>query len=934
MNLRTHLASCILLCSGVLLGADHAATAATLSLGTITPTQVSGDGDAVIEPGETWQVSVQLQNSGTDTASSINATVLSLQTGVTVTQATSTYPAIGPSGNAVNATLFSFNTAGIACGQPVLLRLKVRYTDSVGSGRAELDFALPTGALTAVSNYSYLGAPVAIPDGSKAGTSAYLSVSGAPTAVGKATFSIDGTSCTTTAGATTVGVDHTYAADIDLELRSPAGTTVRLLSGAGGDGNNFCQVVLDDASAGASIQTAINSQAPFTGSWKPQGLLATLGGENPNGIWELIAHDPFAGDSGSIRAFSLHLAGAQCNFPAGALLYAEQSVASRAMAGDAVALRIVLRNRGGSNQADNPGDEFTETLPAQLTLTGASATTGLVTTGGNTVHWNGAIAAGANVTLLVQATINAGTAGQTVSLQGTSNFDANGDATNESSSPSDNVATRLGADANTFPVLSGGPFAVTVNYFDRTLHLIDLGVNPPTVSGPFFDHDELGAIGETLDVATAPDGSYALISNFSQQRVYKVDLSSPGHPAVAGSLDLPIAPEDIAFAPNGSFAVISDGGAASHLDFVKLPELKLLGDYAFTTPSAGAQCATVAPDNQTIVACDNANSRLIVGVVNAQHTALSSESAVAVGIAPFNVAFAPDGQTLLVGTFASTIPVFNLTGPGVLSPGVTPSVAGLPGGQQSFSFSPAGNLAYTISVSPSPDKISVLNVVAPGNVTLNTASAASVGSDSASYMLYGVDTLATAPNGTLLLAGNSGGFSAANLLTNNLSLVATSGFASTSAATASDFPVGVATFSFSPGGAACVAGQGGLCLHTILPCRVFDSRLGGGPPLASGTSYRVAIAGDKCGIPREARAISFNVTITGPNGPGNLAVFPDRGPAPTPRTLNFVTNQTRGNNVVMALETNADGALQLLPQVTAPAGSVHVIIDINGYFSE
>ncbi len=126
---------------------------------------------------------------------------------------------------------------------------------------------------------------------------------------------------------------------------------------------------------------------------------------------------------------------------------------------------IVLRNNSGGNQADNPGNEFTDVLPASLELVSASSTTGtaVANVGTRTVTWNGAIAAGASVTITITARIPATTAEATViSNQGTFAFDADANGSNESSGVTDNPATPAGGDATTFAVGGGVGSGVAV----------------------------------------------------------------------------------------------------------------------------------------------------------------------------------------------------------------------------------------------------------------------------------------------------------------------------------------------------------------------------------------------------------------------------------------------------------------------------------------
>ena len=84
---------------------------------------------------------------------------------------------------------------------------------------------------------------MAIPDEDPVGVDVPLTISGGGS-VAKLVFRIDGATCNTDIGSTTVGVDHTFVGDLLFRLTSPSGTTVTLMSapgGAGNRGNNFCQ---------------------------------------------------------------------------------------------------------------------------------------------------------------------------------------------------------------------------------------------------------------------------------------------------------------------------------------------------------------------------------------------------------------------------------------------------------------------------------------------------------------------------------------------------------------------------------------------------------------------------------------------------------------------------------------------------------------------
>jgi subtilisin family serine protease len=118
--------------------------------------------------------------------------------------------------------------------------------------------------------------------------------------------------------------------------------------------------------------------------------------------------------------------------------------------------------------------------------------------------------------------------------------------------------------------------------------------------------------------------------------------------------------------------------------------------------------------------------------------------------------------------------------------------------------------------------------------------------------------------------------------------------------------------------------------YTLTPCRVLDTRdptgALGGPALPAGAQRIFALAGPKCAVPATAKALSVNVTVTEPAAQGNVRVFPAGVAVPLVSTINFVAGQTRANNAVVPL---GSGSVTVL---NSSVGSVHFIVDVNGYF--
>ncbi|MBB3095496.1 subtilisin-like proprotein convertase family protein [Actinoplanes campanulatus] len=270
---------------------------------TVTPT--TGDGDAHLEPGEKATVTVPAVNSGDGTATGVSVVVSTSDPGVTVTPRSRSYGTIAAGASKTRDYTVTL-AADYPLGRPVTLQTRVTFAGVLSPTARTVN--VPVGQPSAtVRDFAYGGAAVPIPDNDPTGASATVEVAGVGFA-SALTVSIDGTECSTATGATTVGVDHTFVGDLIGTLKAPDGRSVTLFSRTGGSGNNLCQAVFDDAAA-TPFASALSSNAPFTGSWKPATPLSALRTAPVDGTWTLHVADRVGADTGSIRAFSLHIAG-------------------------------------------------------------------------------------------------------------------------------------------------------------------------------------------------------------------------------------------------------------------------------------------------------------------------------------------------------------------------------------------------------------------------------------------------------------------------------------------------------------------------------------------------------------------------------------------------------------------------------------------------
>lgn len=102
-----------------------------------------------------------------------------------------------------------------------------------------------------------------------------------------------------------LNITHTFISDLDVELQSPMGTTVLLVSDICGAQDNML-LNFDD-----SAPTAIIPCPPTTNLYYiPLEALSAFNGENMDGVWTLIVRDFFNADGGSLNSWSLEICAA------------------------------------------------------------------------------------------------------------------------------------------------------------------------------------------------------------------------------------------------------------------------------------------------------------------------------------------------------------------------------------------------------------------------------------------------------------------------------------------------------------------------------------------------------------------------------------------------------------------------------------------------
>jgi PKD repeat protein/subtilisin-like proprotein convertase family protein len=99
-----------------------------------------------------------------------------------------------------------------------------------------------------------------------------------------------------------INLNHNYDANLDIYIKSPDGTVVKLVNNRGANGKNFTNCCFSES---GSIPVA-QGIAPFTGNFIPEETINALNNlQNPNGIWSLGIHDEVLFNSGTLLNFTI-----------------------------------------------------------------------------------------------------------------------------------------------------------------------------------------------------------------------------------------------------------------------------------------------------------------------------------------------------------------------------------------------------------------------------------------------------------------------------------------------------------------------------------------------------------------------------------------------------------------------------------------------------
>jgi hypothetical protein len=117
---------------------------------------------------------------------------------------------------------------------------------------------------------------------------------------------------------------------------------------------------------------------------------------------------------------------------------------------------------------------------------------------------------------------------------------------------------------------------------------------------------------------------------------------------------------------------------------------------------------------------------------------------------------------------------------------------------------------------------------------------------------------------------------------------------------------------------------GSLMFYPLDPCRVLDTRQGGGA-FSGQLNPPVDVKNNPCGAGPSAQAYVFNATVVPSGSLGYLTLWPDGQDQPTASTLNAIDGLVTSN---MAIAPTTNGYIDAYA-----SGLTQLILDISGYFA-
>ena len=372
----------------------------TVMIVPVSATLVSQNGSSpngAINPGESGEVELYLQNTGNVATTNLVAT-LAATGGVTLPSGYQVYGALAP-GSAPAGGTFSF-TANSTNGGTVVATLSLQ-DGSNSLGTVSFNFYMPVVQTFWNTGQIYIPAPQYVPYPDEGPASPYpstIEVSNVTGYVSKVTVTVS-------------NLYHSYPHDIGMLLVGP-GTNAALMDAAANYSSPVTGITLTfdstapnvlpsqgNLTSGTFAPADYNPSDVFTNAPAPpySTNLMIFNSLPPNGAWSLYAHDDVLGDAGGIsNGWAVTITSIIPVDPINSLAASIVPSSSQVVLGGSVTYLLGVTNTG----ATTVSAYLTNVLPAGLSFVSETGAPGSFTQNGQTIIYNlGSLSPGAGVTI-------------------------------------------------------------------------------------------------------------------------------------------------------------------------------------------------------------------------------------------------------------------------------------------------------------------------------------------------------------------------------------------------------------------------------------------------------------------------------------------------------------------------------------------------------
>lgn len=262
--------------------------------------------------------------------------------------------------------------------------------------------------------------------------------------------------------------------------------------------------------------------------------------------------------------------------------------------------------------------------------------------------------------------------------------------------------------------------------------------------------------GNLLDVVITPDGNTAVVSNYSDQTIFFIDISKgwAQDPTLIGSAFIGLNAEDIAITPDGQYLYVTDGNSSPNIGVVDMATRSL--KFFETLPGGRlAESISITPDGQTAIVTDFTGNAVHTFLIKSNGKLRFMNTYSVVPFGPINAIVSPNGKTVIVILDTrSTSPIYFTVG----APGYLDFQERIPlpaRGGQGCVFSADSTKAYFLTTALGwGTQVHILDVAPDGSVSPSGASI-DVFPDRPLNALFGVESIALEPSERYIYVTNS-----------------------------------------------------------------------------------------------------------------------------------------------------------------------------------